>query len=111
MVVVAGAALQRDRLVPDDVHPLDVLGMPDGLEDPVGEAQPEQVLDSLQAQKMVGAEGCLLPEAAAQELVEGARLGQAAPERLVHHHPAAVREPDGGQRLDHGSEGRRGNAR
>ena len=82
--------------------------MPDGLEDPVGEAQPEQVLDSLQAQKMVGAEGCLLPEAAAQELVEGARLGQAAPERLLHHHPAAVREPDCGQRLDHGGEGRRG---
>jgi hypothetical protein len=40
---------------------LDVLGLPDGLEDPVGEPQPEQVLDRLQAQEVVGAEGGLPP--------------------------------------------------
>jgi hypothetical protein len=107
VIVIAGAALQGDRLVPDDLHPLDVLGVPDGLEDPVGEPQPEDVLDGLQAQEVVGPEGRRLPEAAAQELVEGACLGQVAPERLLHHHQAAVREPDRGQRLDRRGEGRR----
>jgi hypothetical protein len=107
VVVVAGAAFQGDRLVPDDLDPLNMAGVPDRLEDAVGEPQPEQVLDSLQAQEVVGAEGRLLAEAPGQQLVERLRLGQAAPERLLDHHPAALWQPDRGQRPDRGGERRR----
>jgi hypothetical protein len=110
-VVVAGAAVQRDRLVPDDLDPLDVPGMPDGLEDTVGEPQPEQVLNGLRAQEVVRAEDRLLSEAAVQEPVEGVRFDRAPPERLLDYNAAAFWKPDRSQRPDRRREGHWGSAR
>jgi hypothetical protein len=62
VVGVAGAPLQGDGLLPDDLDPLDVPGVPHRLKDPVGEAQPEQVLDGLQAQEVVGEEDRIRPK-------------------------------------------------
>ncbi len=59
-VVVAGATLEGEGLVPDDVDTLDVLGVPHGLEDPVGEAEPQDVLHGLLAEEVIDPEDVLL---------------------------------------------------
>jgi hypothetical protein len=108
VVVVAGAALQRDGLVPDDLDPLDVLGVSKRLKDAVGEPQPEDVSDGLQAEEVVSPQDHVLPEAPVQQPDEGPRLSKAAPEQLLDHHPAAGRESHRSECLDRWRERGRG---
>ena len=56
-VEVAGAAFQADRLGDGDLHVVDDIGVPQPLENRIGEAQREQVLDGFLAEIMVDAEG------------------------------------------------------
>ena len=61
-VVVAGAALQPQALGHRDLHVVDVLAVPDRLEDAVGEAEDQDVLDRLLAQVVVDAVDLALAE-------------------------------------------------
>ena len=55
-VVVAGAAADADVLGHGDLHVVDVVAVPDRLEQLVGEAQRQHVLDGLLAQVVVDPE-------------------------------------------------------
>ena len=59
-VVVAGAAFQADRLGDGDLHVVDHVGVPQPLEDRIGEAQRHQVLHGFLAEVVVDAEGLRL---------------------------------------------------
>ena len=61
-VVVRSSPFQGEALVPHDLHLLDVIAVPQLLEDAVGEAQPQDVLHRLQMQKVVDAKDGFLGE-------------------------------------------------
>ncbi len=54
-VVVARATLEREPLVVDDLDALDVLGIPDRVEDPIGEPEAEQIDDRRLAEEVIDA--------------------------------------------------------
>ena len=87
-VVVAGPATKADVLGHGDLHVVDVVGVPDRLEQLVGEAQRQDVLHGLLAEVVVDAEHRLLGEDVVDDLVELARALQVVRERLIDHHPA-----------------------
>ncbi len=60
LLVVAGAALDPDRLGDGDLDVVDELAVPDRLEDAVREPQREHVLDGLLAEVVVDAEDLVL---------------------------------------------------
>ena len=64
VLVERGAALDPDRLGDRDLDVVDELAVPDRLEDPVREAQREQVLDRLLAEVVVDPEDLALLEVA-----------------------------------------------
>ena len=68
LVVVAAAPLDADRLGHRDLHVVDVTAVPDRLEDAVGEAEDQQVLDGLLPEVVIDAVDLLLAEQAAQLL-------------------------------------------
>ena len=53
MIVVARATLKPYGFVPDNVDALDLVAAPDGLEDSVGELEPEDVLNGLLVQEVI----------------------------------------------------------
>jgi hypothetical protein len=61
-LVVAAAALDAETFRHGDLDVVDVSAVPDGLEDAVGEAEDEDVLDGLLAQVMVDAVNLILIE-------------------------------------------------
>ena len=69
-VVVAGAALQGEILVEDDLHLFDVLPVPDRLQEVVREAQAQDVQDRGLAQEMVHPVDVVLRDQRGQRLVE-----------------------------------------
>ena len=95
-VVVAGPALERERLLPEDLDLLDVGAVPHRLQDPVREPQREQVLHGRHAEDVVDAEDRLLagrPQRLAQQPVERDRALEILAERLLEGDPAARRQP------------------
>ena len=82
LVVVAGAALQADGLGHGDLDMVDVAARPGALEQRVGEAQDEQVLHRLLAEVMVDPVGAALRQDARDRVVDLARRGEIAPQRL-----------------------------
>ncbi len=89
IVVIAPAALHPHRLADGDLHVLDGDLVPQRLEQGVGEAQGQEVLDRLLAQIVVDAEDLALAESAAEGVVDHLAGGQVAADRLFHDHPAA----------------------
>ena len=104
LVVEGAPALDPEVLGHGDLHLADVAGVPDRLQQGVGEAQVEDVLDRLLAQEVVHAEDAVLGQVAVQDLVELAGRGQVAAERLLDDHPGLVEAAGGGQPLGHGGE-------
>ena len=70
MVVVAGATLEGERLVEGDLDAVDVVAVPDRLEDPVGEAQAGDVLDRLLLEEVVDPVDRALGRRLGEQLVE-----------------------------------------
>src|SRR5207245_9404500 len=70
LLVIAGPLLDPDRLRHRDLHVVDVLAVPDRLEDPVRETQDEDVLDGLLAQVMVDEEHLVVAENGVDHRVE-----------------------------------------
>ena len=69
-----------------------MVAVPDRLEEPVGEAEGQDVLGSLLAQEVVDPEDLLLIEYLVQLAVQPPGRGQVGAERLLHDDPAAVDE-------------------
>ena len=112
-VVEGGAGADADVLGHRDLHRVDVLGVPHRLEQVVGEAQGQDVLDRLLAQVVVDAEDVLRGEDLVDQLVERHRGLQVVAERLLHHDPApaaglrVVGHPGAGELVEHQREGGR----
>ena len=70
VVEVAGSALQRQGLVPDDLDAFYMVAVPERLEDAVGEAQTHYRGKRLPGEEVVDAEDRLLGEKPVQQPVE-----------------------------------------
>ena len=108
-VVVAGPAADADVLGHGDLDVVDVVAVPHRLEQLVGEAQRQQVLDRLLAEVVVDPEHRVGGEHRLDDLVELAGARQVVPERLLDDHAApgvalGVRQPAAGELLDHDGE-------
>ena len=91
LLVVGAATLDADRLRDRDLHVVDVLAVPERLEDAVGKAEHQQVLDRLLAEVVIDAVDLLFDERRVQALVELARGAQVASERLLDDHSNEAR--------------------
>ena len=87
-VEVAGPAADADVLGHGDLHVVDVVVVPDRLEQLVGEAQRHQVLHRLLAQVVVDPEHRRGREHRRDDPVQLLGAGQVVAERLLDHHPA-----------------------
>ena len=85
-VVVAAAALKPNGLGHGDLHVVDHVGGPQTLENRVGEAQRQQVLDRFLAEEMIDAENLVFGKDRADLLVDLARRGQVPANRLFQDH-------------------------
>ena len=104
-LLVEGRALaQAQGLGHVDLHVVDEVAVPDGLEQAVGEAEGQDVLRRLLAQEMVDAEDLFLVEDLMQLMVELHRAGQVGAEGLFHdearalHQAGLAQQPHRGQR-------------
>ena len=88
LLVVGAAPLHPEGLGDGDLDVVDVAPVPDRLEDAVGEAEDEDVLDRLLAQVVVDPEDLRFLEGRVQRGVELAGGGEIASKRLLDHHPA-----------------------
>lgn len=93
-----------------DLHVGDVVLVPLGLEEAVGEAQGDQVLHRLLAQVMVDPVDAAFREEPGDCLVDLAGRLQVMTDGLLQHHPGALGETGGGEVLADAAEhrGRRG---
>ena len=99
-VVEGGARADRERLRHVELDVVDVVAVPDRLEEAVREPQREHVLHGLLAEEVVDAEDLLLGEDAVHDGVQRAGRLEVGPERLLHDHACAVGEARGAERLD-----------
>ncbi len=90
-VVVAGAALQGEVLVEDDLDLFDVLAVPHRLQEGVGEAQAQDVQHRRLAQEMVHPVDVVLRDQGRQGPVQVAGGLFAGTERLLHDQPGPGR--------------------
>ena len=112
VVVVGPSLLDADGLGDRDLDELDVVPVPDRLEDGVVEAQAEQVLHRLLAQVVVDAQHLVLAELAVHRVVQRARTREVVAERLLDDHApvadalvvVAMDDARGAQQRDGGPE-------
>ena len=113
LLVEAAPLLDPDRLGHRDLHVVDVAAVPEGLEDPVPEAEDHQVPDGLLAQVMVDPVDLRLPEDLADLAIEALGRVEVAPEGLLDDDPPPapavdlVVEAAASQLADDEREGRR----
>ena len=102
-LVEAGSRLEAEGLGHVDLHVVDVVAVPDRLEQPVGEPEGEDVLRRLLAEEVVDAEDLRLVEGLVEDGVELAGAVQVGAERLLHDDPGALDQVGLGEDLDHGA--------
>lgn len=85
VVVVVPATLDPDRLRHRDLHVVDAVPVPQGLEDRVREPEGEQVLDGLLAQVVVNPVDLSFVEVGMDSRVELSGGREVQPERLLDH--------------------------
>ncbi len=83
LLVELAAPLDADVLGDRDLHVVDVLAPPHGLEERVGEPEDEQVLHRLLAEVVIDAEDLRLVERRRDGVVERARALEVVAERLL----------------------------
>ena len=91
LLVEADPVADVERLRHVDLHVVDEIAVPDRLEQAVGEAEGEDVLRRLLAEKMVDAEDLVLGEHLVQRVVERDRAFEVGAERLFHDDRATRR--------------------
>src|SRR5258705_6737241 len=82
-LVELAAALYAEGLGHRDLHALDVVAVPDRLEERVRETKDDEILHRLLAEIMIDAKDRRLVEDGVDDLVEALRGGQVATERLL----------------------------
>lgn len=97
LVEIAPTPLDADLLGHGDFHVGDVVLVPLGFKQAVGEAQGDQVLHRLLAQVMVDAIDAVLREHLRHRIVHRTRRGQVVADGLFQHHPAALGQAHRGQ--------------
>ncbi|MCY1511548.1 hypothetical protein D9M68_459760 [compost metagenome] len=97
LVEVAPAALDAHLLGHGDFHVGNVVLVPLGLEQAVGEAQGDQVLHRLLAQVVVDPVGAVLRKMRRYRVVHHTRRFQVMADGLLKHHAGALGQPGGGQ--------------
>src|SRR5918992_1897942 len=107
VVEIAGPALQRQGLLPEDLDAFYMVAVPEWLEDTVGEAQANDRGERLQGEEVVYAEDGLLGKELVQEPVK--RLGrfEVDPEGLLDGDPTPFGQVGSIQCLDRWDEDRR----
>ena len=86
LLVEGSAALDAQRLGCGDLHVVDVVSVPDGFEDAVGEAKDQDVLDRFLTQIVVDAEDLALVKDGIDALVQIARRSQVMSKGLFDDH-------------------------
>ena len=89
-VVVPCPAAGADVLRHGDLHVVHIVGVPERLEELVGEAQRQDVLHRLLAQVVVDPEHRVRREHRLDDVVQLPGRFQVVPERLLDHHPAPL---------------------
>ena len=87
-----------------DFHGVDVLAIPDRFEECVREAEIEKILDRFFPEIVVDAEDRRLREALLERLIERARRGEIAAERLFDDHAPILVAADSGEASHDGGE-------
>ena len=108
-VVESAAGLDAYRLGRGDLHVVDVIAIPQRLENAVGKAQYKDVLDRLLAEEMVDPVSLVLAQDSTNLRIERARRGEVVTEGLLDDDapPGAVRlvgQAGAAQLLDDGPE-------
>ena len=88
VIVVGGARADPFGLGHGYLDVVDVMAVPDLLEDTVAKAQDHEVADRLLAQVMVDAEDLAFVQILVQAVVDRPRALQVHADRLLHHDPA-----------------------
>ncbi len=91
LFVEVDAPLDPDVLGHGDLHVVDVLARPEGLEDGVAEAEDEEVLDRLFPEVVIDPVDLALVEEREQLAVERPRRREVGAEGLLHDHPLVGR--------------------
>ena len=91
LVVEGAPALDAEVLGHGDLHALDVIAIPERLQEGVGEAEEEHVVDRPLAEVVIDAEDRRLVEGAEQDAVELLRRGEVVAEGLLDDDAGAVR--------------------
>ena len=89
LLVERPAPFHTQRLRCRDLHVIDVIAIPDRLEDPVGEPEHQNVLHRLFAQVVIDAEDLVLVEHRVHLVIQVARRIEIVPKRLLDHHAHA----------------------
>ena len=84
-----------------DLHVIDVVTVPDRLEEAVGETEGQYVLGRLLAQEVVDPEDLFLVEEPVHQVVERPGAGQVGAEGLLHDDPRPVHQVRLAQQLNH----------
>ena len=110
LLVERAARPDRELLRHVDLDVVDVLAVPQRLQEAVGEPQGEHVERRLLAQEVVDAEDLVLAEDLVHGRVQGARRLEVGAERLLHDHARALGEARLAERVDDrpGGRGRHG---
>ena len=90
VVVIAAAQLDAEGLGHGDLHVVDIAAVPDRLEDAVGEAEHQDILDGFFAEVMVDAVDLLLVACAESSRLSSRARGQVAAERFLDDQPAPL---------------------
>ena len=85
--VEAAAALDADGLGGRDLNVVDMVAVPERLEDAVGEAQHQDVLDRFLAEEVIDPVDLVFGQHLEDLRVEGLGRGKVVPERLFDDHP------------------------
>src|SRR6185295_15302993 len=85
-LVEIAAAFHTERLSHRDLHAFDVVAVPDRLEERIGEAEHNEVLDRLLAEIVVDAKDRRLVEHGVEGPIEGLGGGEVPAERLLDDH-------------------------
>ncbi len=108
LLVEGAAALDAEVLGHGDLHPADVVAVPDRLEEGVREPEVQDVLDRLLAEVVVDAEDARLGEHRVQDPVQLLRRRQVPAEGLLDDDPPVRRDAGRAETLDDGREQARG---
>jgi hypothetical protein len=104
LVVEATAPLHAELLGHRDLHVVDVVSIPDRLEERVGEAKDHEVLHGLLAEVVVDAKDVFLGEDLAQRLVERPGRSEIPAEGLLEDDARPAGAPRGAEPIDDGVE-------